>query len=59
MKSYLETYDIKLIVEKVEDESTVAKLLDHGVELAQGHLFGEPKPMSLALSRELEDADAA
>jgi len=59
MKSYLETYDIKLIVEKVEDESTVAKLLDHGVELAQGHLFGAPKPMSPALSRELEDANAA
>lgn len=59
MKSYLETFDLKLIVEKVEDESSVAKLLDLGVELAQGHLFGEPKPMSLALSRELEDADAA
>jgi cyclic-di-GMP phosphodiesterase, flagellum assembly factor TipF len=59
MKSYLETFDLKLIVEKVEDESTVAKLLDHGVELAQGHVFGKPKPMSPALSRELEDADAA
>jgi len=59
MKSYLDTFDLKLIVEKVEDEGSVAKLLDHGVELAQGHLFGGPKPMSPALSRELEDADAA
>jgi cyclic-di-GMP phosphodiesterase, flagellum assembly factor TipF len=59
MKSYLETFDLKLIVEKVEDESSVAKLLDHGVEFAQGHLFGAPRPMTPALSRELEDADAA
>ncbi|MBK5197597.1 MAG: EAL domain-containing protein [Methyloceanibacter sp.] len=59
MKSYLETFGLTLIVEKVEDESSVAKLLDHGVALAQGHLFGEPKPMGPALSRELEDADAA
>jgi len=59
MKRYLEGFDLKLIVEKVEDESTLAKLLDYGVELAQGHVFGKPQPMSPALSRELEDADAA
>jgi cyclic-di-GMP phosphodiesterase, flagellum assembly factor TipF len=58
LKRYLEGFDLKLIVEKVEDESTVAKLLDYGVELAQGHVFGKPQPMSPALSRELEDADA-
>lgn len=59
LKRYLEGFDLKLIVEKIEDESTVAKLLDYGVELAQGHVFGTPQPMSPALSRELEDADAA
>ena len=58
MKRALEDFDIKLIVEKVEDEDTVEQLLDHGVELAQGHLFGKPKPMSPALFREIED-DAA
>ena len=58
MKRALEDFDIKLIVEKVEDEDTVERLLDHGVELAQGHLFGKPKPMSPALFREIED-DAA
>jgi cyclic-di-GMP phosphodiesterase, flagellum assembly factor TipF len=58
MKRALEDFDIKLIVEKVEDEDTVGQLLDHGVELAQGHLFGKPKPMSPALFREIED-DAA
>lgn len=59
MKRALDDFDLKLIVEKVEDEEAVARLLDHGVELAQGYLFGKPKPMSPALFRELEGADAA
>lgn len=59
MKGYLEAFDLKLIIEKVEDEAYVAKLLDYGVELAQGYLFGEPKAMSPQLVRELDDADAA
>jgi len=59
MKRALDDFDIKLIVEKVEDEDAVAKLLDYGVELAQGYLFAKPKPMSPALFRELEGADAA
>jgi cyclic-di-GMP phosphodiesterase, flagellum assembly factor TipF len=59
MKRALDDFDIKLIVEKVEDEEAVAQLLDYGIELAQGYLFGKPKPMSPALFREIEDADAA
>ena len=59
MKSYLEGFDLKLIIEKVEDEADVAKLLDYGIELAQGYLFGEPKAMSPQLVRELDGADAA
>ncbi len=59
MKAYLESFDLKLIVEKVESETDVGKLIDYGVELAQGYLFGEPKAMSPQLVRELEDADAA
>jgi cyclic-di-GMP phosphodiesterase TipF (flagellum assembly factor) len=59
MKRALDDFDLSLIVEKVEDETAVAKLLDYGIELAQGHLFGKPKPMSPALFRELEGADAA
>ncbi len=58
MKRALDDFDIKLIVEKVEDEDAVEQLLDYGVELAQGYLFGKPKPMSPALFREIED-DAA
>ncbi len=59
MKAYVEDFDLKLIVEKVEDEGSVARLLDYGIDLAQGRLFGEPKLMSPATVRELEDADAA
>jgi cyclic-di-GMP phosphodiesterase TipF (flagellum assembly factor) len=59
LKRAMDDFDMQLIVEKVEDEQEVAKLLDRGVELAQGHLFGRPKPMSPALFREIDDADAA
>ena len=59
MKRAFDDFEMNLIVEKVEDEATVAKLLDYGVELAQGYLFGKPKPMSPASFREIEGADAA
>ena len=59
MKRALDDFDMKLIVEKVEGEGQVAQLLDYGVDLAQGYLFGRPKPMSPALFREIEGADAA
>jgi cyclic-di-GMP phosphodiesterase TipF (flagellum assembly factor) len=59
MKSYLDGFDLKLIVEKVEDEADVGRLIDYGVELAEGYLFGEPKPMTPELVRELDNADAA
>ena len=58
LKRALDDFDMKLIVEKVEDEFQVAKLLDDGVDLAQGYLFGKPKPMSPALFREIEGAAA-
>ena len=59
MMRALDDFDIKLIVEKVADEDTVAELLERGVTLAQGYLFGKPKPLSPALFREIEGADAA
>jgi cyclic-di-GMP phosphodiesterase, flagellum assembly factor TipF len=59
LRNALEPFGLELIVEKVEDEDSVAKLMDYGVELAQGHLFAEPKPLSPEMFRELEEADAA
>ena len=37
--------DIALVAEKVENEATVAELLDLDVPLAQGFLFGAPRPV--------------
>jgi cyclic-di-GMP phosphodiesterase TipF (flagellum assembly factor) len=59
LKRALDDLDIKLIVEKVEDEDTVARLLDRGIALAQGDLFGKPRPMSPALVREIAGTNAA
>jgi cyclic-di-GMP phosphodiesterase, flagellum assembly factor TipF len=56
---HLDRFDLKLIVAKVEDEESLDRLVDYGVELAQGDLFAEPKPVSPEMFRELEDADAA
>ena len=59
MTSYLNRFDLKLIVEKVDDETSLERLVDYGVELAQGDLFARPNPVTPEMFRELEDADAA
>lgn len=38
-------HGIDLIAEKVEDEATIVEILDMDVAYAQGHLFGEPRPV--------------
>jgi cyclic-di-GMP phosphodiesterase, flagellum assembly factor TipF len=59
MVTYLGRFDLDLIVEQVEDENSVHRLMDCGAELAQGDLFGAPRPMTPEMFGELEDADAA
>jgi FOG: EAL domain len=59
LRNALEPFGLELIVEKVEDEESVAKVMDYGIELAQGYLFAEPKPITAEMFRELEEADAA
>tara|TARA_B100000029_G_scaffold92098_1_gene82006 strand:+ start:1135 stop:1920 length:786 start_codon:yes stop_codon:yes gene_type:complete len=44
LKEALKKSDIDLIAEEVESEQQVIGLLDLGLELAQGYLFGEPRP---------------
>ncbi|MBL8773017.1 MAG: EAL domain-containing protein [Phenylobacterium sp.] len=39
----LRRYGVDLVAEKVENERQVVDLLDLEVQLAQGHLFGEPR----------------
>jgi cyclic-di-GMP phosphodiesterase, flagellum assembly factor TipF len=59
LKRHLDGLGMQLIIEKVENETDVAELLDHGIELAQGFLFGAPRPMNAALSVQLEGAGAS
>lgn len=59
LKRRLDAAGIQLIIEKVEKEGDIARLLDHGIELAQGHLFAAAEPMNTALSRELSNVGAS
>jgi len=59
LRNALEPFGLELIVEKVEEEDSVAKLMDYGIELAQGYVFATPKPISPEMFLELEEADAA
>lgn len=42
---YLARFGIELIGEKVEDEASVVELVELEAAYAQGHLFGEPRPI--------------
>lgn len=44
-KDLLSRNGINLIVERIEDEKAVVQLLEINVDLGQGYLFGEPKPI--------------
>jgi cyclic-di-GMP phosphodiesterase TipF (flagellum assembly factor) len=59
LPSHLNRFDLKLIVEKVDDEASLERLMDYGVDLAQGDLFAQPRPVTPEMFRELAEADAA
>jgi cyclic-di-GMP phosphodiesterase TipF (flagellum assembly factor) len=59
MTSFLDRFDLKLIVEKVGDEASLERLMDYGVDLAEGDLFARPRPVTPEMFRELAEADAA
>lgn len=44
LKGILARHDMELIVDKIEEEGAVIDILEDGVELGQGYLFGEPRP---------------
>lgn len=44
LKERLRRNRIDLVVDRIEDEYTVAELLDFEVDYGQGYLFGEPRP---------------
>lgn len=45
LKELMARYGISLIAEKVEAERDVVNLLDFNIDIAQGYLFGEPRPL--------------
>jgi cyclic-di-GMP phosphodiesterase TipF (flagellum assembly factor) len=59
MTRFLERFDLKLIAEKVDDEASLSRLIEYGADLAEGDLFGSPRPVTPEMFRELTDADAA
>ena len=59
MTRFLERFDLKLIAEKVDDEASLSRLIEYGVDIAEGDLFGSPRPVTPEMFRELADADAA
>ena len=42
---YLHRNGLELIVERIEDEATMNRLLPYSISLGQGFLFSEPKPV--------------
>jgi cyclic-di-GMP phosphodiesterase TipF (flagellum assembly factor) len=59
MTNFLDRFDLKLIVEKVDDEASLERLMSYGVDLAEGDLFARPRPVTPEMFRELAEADAA
>jgi hypothetical protein len=45
LKELMARYGISLVAEKVESEREVVDLLDFNIDVAQGYLFGEPRPL--------------
>lgn len=52
LKELLRRNGIQLIVDKVEAEREVVDILDLNVEIGQGYLFGEPRPVRESALRE-------
>lgn len=59
MASYLERFGMQLIVEKIEDETTLMRVQDHNVKLGQGYLFSEPRPVRPEVFEGSNGAEAA
>lgn len=59
LKRELEAFGLTLVVERLEDASSLDRLKDFGVELAQGHGLAAPKPFGSDLLRGLDETNAA
>jgi cyclic-di-GMP phosphodiesterase TipF (flagellum assembly factor) len=55
----LDRNGVTLVADHVEQEATVATLLEIGVKFAQGPIFGEARPMRVEVPADAEEAAAA
>ena len=51
IREVLKRNGIQLVVDKIETEREVVNILDMNVELGQGYLFGEPRPVREEVTR--------
>jgi cyclic-di-GMP phosphodiesterase TipF (flagellum assembly factor) len=59
LKRELEAFGLTLVVERLEDASSLHRLKNFGIELAQGHGLAAPKPFGSDLLRGLDETSAA
>jgi len=59
LSGHLDRFDLKLIVEQVKDEYALERLMQYGIELAEGDLFAAPKPVTAETLSELGGAEMA
>jgi len=52
-----ERYQISLIADRIEDEASVAEILDFQIPYGQGHVFGTPRPIKASLMEETTPPD--
>jgi cyclic-di-GMP phosphodiesterase TipF (flagellum assembly factor) len=56
---HLDRFDLKLIIEDVGDEQSFERLMQAGIELAEGNLFATPAPVTAEALKALGGPDAA
>jgi cyclic-di-GMP phosphodiesterase, flagellum assembly factor TipF len=59
LNALLKRHGIELIIEKINDERTVANILDYDVSLGQGALFSEPRPVLSDVSADRQQTQSA
>ena len=59
LKRELESFGLTLVVERLEDPSTLERLKELDIEFAQGHALAAPKPFGSDLLRGLDETGAA
>lgn len=59
LKALLARQGISLIVERIEQERSVIQLLDFGVDLGQGYLFGKPRAVREDTGKRTEQGEGS